>query len=163
MRTTRSVAQHTASGRQSRAEAPGIGSTRMPAVDRRHGSAGRPDPKPSAFRRRTPARRCRRARSRAISDARLPGFVVFVQARRRRGDRVAREQLRRPPRVFRRDDRTLRAARAAPRTVMSSRLPIGVATTNSVPDMWAAAFIVPLADLCAWTKLDRLETTCLKR
>src|SRR5206468_6192550 len=44
-----------------------------------------------------------------------------------------------------------RSTRSA-RTVVSSRLPIGVATTNSVPDMWVGngVFIVPLADLWRW-------------
>ena len=31
---------------------------------------------------------------------RFPGFIVFMQTGRRRRDRVSREQVRRPPRVF---------------------------------------------------------------
>src|SRR3954468_24147671 len=38
---------------------------------------------------------------------------------------------------------------------MSSRLPMGVATTNSVPGMCRDPFIVPLTDLCWWIKLVR--------
>ena len=77
---------------------------------------------------------------------RLPRLVVLVQARRRRRDRVARKQMSGAPRVLGRDHRRPRAAPAARGRVMSSRLPIGVATTNSVPGMKAGAFIVPLAD-----------------
>ena len=43
--------------------------------------------------------------SRAMSARRLPRFVVLVQARGRRGDGVAREQMRRAARVFGRDQR----------------------------------------------------------
>src|SRR3954468_5397440 len=38
---------------------------------------------------------------------------------------------------------------------MSSRLPMGVATTNSVPGMCRDPFIVPLTDLCWWIQLVR--------
>src|SRR5262245_33604006 len=52
--------------------------------------------------------------------------------------------------AFRRESPAARTVtsrrRRSARTVMSSRLPIGVATTNSVPGIGAAAFIVPLAD-----------------
>src|SRR5882762_8648975 len=50
---------------------------------------------------------------------------------------------------------TSRSTRSA-RPVMSSRLPIGVATTNRVPGMKTWVLIVPLADRAGW-KLDRLQ------
>src|SRR5262249_44691746 len=49
---------------------------------------------------------------------------------------------------------TSRRTRRA-RSVMSSRLPIGVATTKSVPGMCGGVFIVPLADLCWRSQLVR--------
>ena len=83
--------------------------------------------------------------SRATSDGRLRRFVVLVKAGGRRRDGVARQQMGRPPRVFGGDQRDFAQDPQRP-AVMSSRLPIGVATTNSVPGMKWTAFIVPLTD-----------------
>ena len=93
------------------------------------------DPTPSAFPHPTPARPSplptaeRQAPATSAASLCSCRLVVGVV------NRVARQQMRRPPRVFGGDQRRPRAARAAPERVMSSRLPIGVATTNSVPGM----------------------------
>ena len=73
----------------------------------RAGSAGRPDPKWSAFRRPIPARCVSPSLEPRNQRWRLRRFVVFVQARRRRRDGVAREQMSRAPRVFGGDHRHL--------------------------------------------------------
>ena len=74
------------------------------------------------------------ARQQSINQRRrLLVLVVRVQAGRRRRDRVARQQMRAygayPQPQSRATSRSTRSAR----TVMSSRLPIGVATTKRVP------------------------------
>ena len=78
---------------------------------------------------------------------RLPRFVVLVQARRRRGNRMAREELRRPPRVFRRDHR-----RIAQHPQGAHGDVFEVADGSGDHEQRAGhvreAFIVPLADLC---------------
>ena len=63
-------------------------------------------------------------------------LVVLVQAQQRRADAVVPQQVTGAPGVLGGDQRRPRAGSASARSVMSSRLPIGVATTNSVPVEW---------------------------
>ena len=86
---------------------------------------------------------------------------MFVKARRRRGDGVAGEQHEPCGACLRRRSQTTSRSTRSARIVMSSRLPIGVATTNSVPGMWGGndAFIVPLADRMA-CRLARAVDGC---
>ena len=66
-------------------------------------------------------------------DRRFAVFVVLVQADQGLGNPVVGEELAGPPRVFRGDHVDLPQGPQAPRNVRSSRLPIGVATTERVP------------------------------